>query len=399
MSKSKGNVLDPIDLIDGIDLESLVTKRTSGMMQPKLAVKIEEQTRAEFPDGIQSFGTDALRFTFTSLASTGRDVKFDMGRIEGYRNFCNKIWNASRFVFQNTEGEDLGLEGGDVELSLADRWIRARQQQVATEVSRHIEAYRFDLASRELYEFIWNDYCDWYIELCKPVIYSDEASAEQKRGTRQTLIQVLEAMLRLLHPVMPFITEELWQKAAPMAGVSGETIMLQSYPLADESLIDESTIAELNWVKAFIMGIRQIRSEMDIKPGKPLPVLLQNGMQADMQRLEANRTFLMSLARLESITVLQESDDAPESATALVGEMKLLIPLAGLIDKDAELARLQKNIDKLQAETKRLQGKLGNEKFVANAPEAVVDKEREKLVDAETALANLQAQADKIRSL
>ncbi len=396
MSKSKGNVLDPIDLIDGIDLESLVSKRTSGMMQPKLATKIEKQTRQDFPDGIQSYGTDALRFTFTALASTGRDVKFDMGRIEGYRNFCNKIWNATRYVLQNTEDQ---LDAGEVELSLADRWIVSRLQQVSGEVSRHIEAYRFDLASKELYEFIWNDYCDWYIELSKPVIYSDTATAEQKRAARKTLIQVLETILRLLHPIMPFITEELWQKVAPLAGKTGETIMLQSYPQRDESLIDTSSIEELDWVKSFIMGIRSIRSEMDIKPGKPLPVLLQNGSELDQNRLDSNQSFLMSLARLESITWLKPGENAPESATALVGDMSILIPLAGLIDKQAELERLDKNMQKLQSEIARISGKLGNASFVDRAPEAVVNKEREKLAENESALASLQAQADKIKAL
>jgi len=399
MSKSKGNVLDPIDLIDGIDLEALVTKRTSGMMQPKLAAKIEKQTRKEFPDGIQSYGTDALRFTYTALASTGRDVKFDMGRIEGYRNFCNKIWNATRYVLQNTEGEDTGLDNEQVTLSLADRWITSRLQQVSTEVARHIESYRFDLASKEIYEFIWNDYCDWYIELSKPIIYSDETSPEQKRAARKTLVTVLEFMLRLLHPIMPYITEELWQKVAPLAGVQGESIMLQAYPVANESLIDQQAIDELGWVKTFIMGIRQIRSEMDIKPGKPLPVLLQNGSEQDSFRLNNNESLLISLARLESITWLKSDDAAPESATSLVGDMNLLIPLAGLIDKQAELARLEKNMDKLKAEASRITGKLGNANFVDRAPEAVVNKEREKLAEAESALSSLQVQAEKIRAL
>ena len=399
MSKSKGNVLDPIDLIDGIDLESLVQKRTSGMMQPQLAAKIEKQTRQDFPDGIQSFGTDALRFTFTALASTGRDVKFDMGRIEGYRNFCNKIWNATRYVLQNTEGKDTGLGDEAVELSLADHWIIGRLQQVAGEVARHIESYRFDLASKELYEFIWNDYCDWYIELSKPLIYADNASAEQKRGARRTLVRVLEAILRLLHPIMPYITEELWQRVAPLAGVQGDTIMLQAYPLADASHINEDAIAELNWVKAFIMGVRQIRSEMDIKPGKPLPVLLQNGSELDQQRLQANHSLLTSLARLETITWLEASENAPESATALVGDMSLLIPLAGLIDKEAELARLDKNMSKLVADIERIQNKLNNPGFVDKAPEVVVNKEREKLAEQQSALNSLKAQADKIRAL
>ncbi len=399
MSKSKGNVLDPIDLIDGIKLEDLVTKRTSGMMQPKLASKIEKQTRKEFPDGIQSYGTDALRFTYTSLASTGRDIKFDMGRIEGYRNFCNKIWNATRYVLQNTEGEDTGNNNEPVELSLADRWITARLQQVSTEVARYIDSYRFDLASKEIYEFIWNDYCDWYIELSKPVLYSDSSSSRQKRGARKTLVTVLESMLRVLHPIMPYITEELWQKVAPLAGVCGDTIMLQPYPSADDSLIDDDAIEELNWVKTFIMGIRQIRSEMDIKPAKALPVLLQNGAELDQQRLQNNESLLISLARLESISWLQPGENTPESATSLVGDMNLLIPLAGLIDKEAELARLEKNMTKYQADADRIKGKLGNANFVDRAPEAVVEKEREKLAEAESALKSLQIQADKIRDL
>ncbi len=403
MSKSKGNVLDPIDLIDGIDLEALVQKRTSGMMQPQLAAKIEKQTRQDFPHGIASYGTDALRFTFTALASTGRDVKFDMGRIEGYRNFCNKIWNATRYVLQNTKGEDTGLGDNAVELSLTDRWIISRLQQVEGEVARHLEAYRFDLASKELYEFIWNDYCDWYIELSKPVIYSDDASAGQKRGTRRTLIRVLEAWLRLLHPIMPFITEELWQKVAPLAGVSvksgGDTIMLQPYPQPEVDKIDKAAIMELEWVKQFIMGVRQIRSEQDIKPGKPLPVICQNGSNSDQQRIEDNHGLLVSLAKLESISWLDDNEQAPESATSLVGDMSLLIPLAGLIDKDAELQRLNKKIQKHQQDIQRLEGKLNNEKFVANAPDEVVNREKAKLADAQSALASLQAQAARITAM
>ena len=399
MSKSKGNVLDPIDLIDGIDLETLVSKRTSGMMQPQLAAKIEKQTRKDFPDGIASYGTDALRFTFTALASTGRDVKFDMGRIEGYRNFCNKIWNATRYVLQNTEGEDVGLDNQSVELTLADRWIISRLQLVEGEVARHIEAYRFDLASRELYEFIWNDYCDWYIELSKSVIYSDGASHEQKRAARRTLIRVLEAWLRLLHPIMPFITEELWQKVAPLAGKQGDSIMLQPYPLPEQEKIDASAVGELEWVKQFIMGVRQIRSEMDIKPGKLLPVSCQNGSDEDRQRIEDNRDLLTSLAKLESINWLTENEEAPNSATSLVGEMRLLIPMAGLIDKDAELQRLQK---KMQLENQQIQaaeGKLNNQGFVANAPEKVINEVKEKLKESKSALKSLQAQADKIANL
>jgi valyl-tRNA synthetase len=399
MSKSKGNVLDPIDLIDGIDLESLVEKRTSGMMQPQLAAKIEKQTRQDFPDGIAAYGTDALRFTFTALASTGRDVKFDMGRIEGYRNFCNKIWNATRYVLQNTEDEDVGLGDDAVELSLADKWIVSRLQQVEGEVARHIEAYRFDLASRELYEFIWNDYCDWFIELSKPVINSERASAGQKRGARRTLIRVLEAWLRLLHPIMPFITEELWQKVAPLAGKQGDTIMRQPYPKPDANKIDQTAMQELEWVKKFIMGVRQIRSEMDIKPGKALPVICQNASKSDQQKIENNRDLLIALARLESIDCLKADEQAPESATSLVGDMRLLIPLAGLIDKDAEMQRLQKKMQKHEQEIQRLEGKLNNEKFVANAPTEVVNREKGKLADAQSALASLQAQAVRISAI
>jgi valyl-tRNA synthetase len=389
-------VLDPLDLIDGITLEALLEKRTKGLMQPDMAPKITASTKKHFPDGIPAFGTDALRFTFAALATTGRDIRFDLGRIEGYRNFCNKIWNATRYVLQNTEDQDCSSSG---ETSLADQWILARLQQVIADTTTHIESYRFDLVSRDLYEFVWNDYCDWYIELSKPVLYSDHYSAEQKTAARHTLVQVLETILRLLHPIMPYITEELWQRVAPLAQIDEDTIMLCAYPKSDASLINEAVITDLEWVKQFIMGVRQIRSEMDIKPGKPLPVLCQNGSDSDQKRLEQNKALLMSLAKLESINWLTSNDDAPESATSLVGDMSLLIPLAGLIDKDAELARLQKNIQKFEQEAQRIEAKLGNEKFVSRAPDAVVNKEKEKLAEAKSALASFQAQADKIKLL
>jgi valyl-tRNA synthetase len=399
MSKSKGNVLDPIDLIDGIQLEDLVSKRTYGMMQPEKAAKIEKSTRRQFPDGIDPYGTDAIRFTFASLASTGRDIRFDLQRAEGYRNFCNKIWNATRYVLMNTEGFDTGVdESQPFELSLADRWITSRLQQVEAEVQKHIDSYRFDLAANAMYEFTWNEYCDWYLELAKPILNKD-SSDEAKRGTRRTLVRVLEALLRMMHPVMPFITEEAWQAVAPLAGKEGNTIMLQPYPEADESKIDAAAIAELEWVKSFIVGVRKIRSEMDIAPSKPLPVLLASLSKQDTTWLENNRLFLQTLAKLESIEILTDEANAPESAVALVGEMKVLIPMAGLIDKDAEMARLTKEIDKLKGEIKRLSGKLNNESFVAKAPEAVVAKEREKLAENETALNNLEAQYDKISKL
>ncbi|MDY0135600.1 MAG: valine--tRNA ligase [Thiomicrospira sp.] len=399
MSKSKGNVLDPIDLIDGIDLESLVNKRTYGMMQPEKAAKIEKDTRKQFADGISAFGTDALRFTFASLASTGRDIRFDLNRCEGYRNFCNKLWNATRYVLMNTQGFDTGVdESQPVELSLADRWIVSRLQHVEAEVVRHFEQYRFDMAANLLYEFTWNEYCDWYLELSKPILNQDSSDAA-KRGTRRTLVRVLETLLRLMHPIMPFITEEAWQAVAPLAGKHGDTIMLQPYPQADESKVDSAAEAELDWVKQFIMGVRRIRSEMDIAPSKALPVLLTQVSAQDQAWLDNNRLFLITLAKLESIEVLTDASNAPESAVSLVGEMNILIPMAGLIDKDAELARLKKEIDRLQNEQSRLDAKLSNDSFVARAPAEVVAKEREKLQDIRTALTNLEQQYAKIQQL
>ncbi len=395
MSKSKGNVLDPLDLIDGITLDQLLIKRTTGLMQPEMAPKIEDATRRHFPDGIPAYGTDALRFTFIALATTGRDIRFDLGRIEGYRNFCNKLWNATRYVLQNTEGEDCSAGSP----TLADRWIVARLQQVSARIAAHIETYRFDLVARDLYEFVWNDYCDWYIELSKPVLYSDNSPAEAKNALRHTLVTVLESTLRLLHPIMPYVTEELWQRVAPLASIEGETIMQSEYPQADPTLVDTAAIEELEWVKSFVMGVRQIRSEMDIKPGKPLPVMSQHGSESDRERIERNRALLTALAKLESIEWLEADARAPDAATSLVGEMQLLIPLAGLIDKKTELERLQKNIDKLEQDALRINGKLANENFVARAPEAVVTKEREKLADTESALNSLRVQAERIAAI
>ena len=399
MSKSKGNVLDPIDLIDGIDLETLVQKRTAGMMQPQLAKKIEKATRKEFPDGIPSFGTDALRFTFASQASTGRDINFDLNRIEGYRNFCNKLWNAARYVLMNTEGEDCGQAGGDVELSAADRWIISRLQQTEQQVIESLDQYRIDHAAQAIYSFVWDEYCDWYLELSKPVLMGADASVEQKRGTRRTLVRVLEAMLRLTHPLMPFITEEIWQKVAPLAGKQGATIMRQPYPLPDDTLLDPLATTEMEWVKQFVLGVRKIRSGMNIDPRKPLPVLLADGSDSDRARLDANRAYVESLARTESIDWVPAGAEAPESATALVGEMKLLIPMAGLIDKDEERARLTKDIDKREKDLDRVTNKLANDSFISKAPEAVVEKERAKAQELRVAIENLQAQLAKIERL
>ncbi len=398
MSKSKGNVLDPIDLIDGIELESLVEKRTSGLMQPQMAKKIEKSTRKQFADGIPAFGTDALRFTFAALASTGRDIRFDLSRIEGYRNFCNKLWNATRYVLMNTEDQDTGIDDNDVEYSLADRWILSRLQSVSDSVNEHINAYRFDMAARDLYAFIWEEYCDWYLELSKPVLMKESSDA-QKRGTRQTLVRVLESILRLCHPIMPYITEELWQRVAPLAAVKADTVMTCAYPTGDDSKRDATAEQELEWVKTFVMGVRRIRSEMDIAPGKPLPVLLQNASNDDQQRFNNNDAFINTLAKLESVTFLGNDEQAPESATALVGEMKLLIPLAGLIDKDAEMARLNKEIGKIDGNLQKSKAKLDNPNFADKAPEAVVQKERDRVAEMEHAIAQLQEQLDRISKL
>ncbi|CUR45183.1 Valyl-tRNA synthetase [Alloalcanivorax xenomutans] len=417
MSKSKGNVLDPLDLIDGIDLDNLVEKRTRGLMQPQKEKQISKRTRAEFPEGINSYGTDALRFTFLSLASTGRDIKWDMGRIEGYRNFCNKIWNAARYVMMNTEGQDCGVneKEGEVSLSLADRWIISALQRAEREVTEALDQFRFDVASHAAYEFIWNEYCDWYLELSKPVLYSDDYSEAEKRGTRRTLVRVLEAILRLAHPFMPFITEEIWQKVAPLAGkmpatdaskapaedtgIGNTTIMLQPYPHPEQDKVDEQAEQDIEWIKAVITAIRNIRGEMRIPPSRTLDVYLHNGKDEDQRRLQANHNFLCRLAKLDSISWLNADDSAPASATSLVGDMEILVPMAGLIDKDAEIDRLTKEVDKLRKEVGRAEGKLKNPAFVDKAPEAVVTKEKAKLDDYRSQLARLEDQLEKIKYL
>jgi valyl-tRNA synthetase len=394
MSKSKGNVLDPIDIIDGIDLETLVKKRTTGLMNPKDAPKIEKATRKEFPDGIESHGTDALRFTFASLASTGRDINFDMNRIGGYRNFCNKLWNAARYVLMNTEDQDTGIDNDDVELSLADRWIISKLQTTEQEVTAAIEGYRFDHAAQGIYEFIWDNYCNWYLELSKPVLTNDNASEAAKRGTRRTLVRVLETTLRLTHPFMPYITEEIWQTIAPLAGKAGDSIMSQAYPSSDDSKIDANAVSEMEWVMEFVTGVRSIRSQMNIPPKKQLPVILKDSQQQDIDRVENNRDFLSRLANLENISVLK--GDAPAAATALVGKMEILIPLEGLIDKGAEIQRLDKEITKLEKVIKQSSGKLNNENYVAKAPAEVVQKERDKLTELEQALNQFKQQRDSL---
>ncbi|OOC11055.1 valine--tRNA ligase [Thioalkalivibrio halophilus] len=402
MSKSKGNVIDPIDLIDGISADDLVAKRTQGLMQPQMAKKIEKTTRKAFPDGFPAFGTDALRFTLAALATTGRDIKFDLGRIEGYRNFCNKLWNASRFVLMNVEGQDCSPAADTAEhRTLADRWILDRLAATAATATQQLDAYRFDLAAQTLYEFTWHDYCDWYLELTKPVL-NDEATPEAvKRATRHTLVSVLEALLRLLHPVIPFITEAIWTSVKPHAGIGDdiEFLVQRPWPAQDGFPRDATATAELDWVKDFITGLRRIRAEMDIAPGKPLPVLVKNWSEADQQRYARHRGLLEFLAKPESVTWLDATDEAPESAMALVDEMQLLIPLAGLIDKDAELARLDKEIGKLDKNLEQSEQRLSNASFVDRAPAEVVQKERDRVAEMQATREQLAAQRERIRAM
>ena len=408
MSKSKGNVLDPLDMIDGIDIESLLEKRTGNMMQPQQAAKIASRTRKQFPDGIEPHGSDALRFTLCALASTGRDINWDMKRLEGYRNFCNKIWNASRYVLMNAQSEngdeDCGQDNSDdYRLTLADRWIVSRLQQAETEVTNAIDSYRFDLAAQALYDFVWNEYCDWYLELSKPVLWDENGDPAIKKGTRRTLVRVLEAVLRLAHPMLPFITEEIWQNIAPLAGITlnpnGDTIMLQPFPKADQTMIDNDADADIEWVKKVIIGVRNVRGEMNISPAKDLPIYMARGDATAKRRLEENRQFLSKLANLETITWLDDPAQAPLCATALAGDLEILVPMAGLIDVEAELARLDREIDKLGTEATKLSGKLSNPKFADNAPAEVVAKERQKLEDFEGSLSQLQEKRSAIAAM
>ena len=368
-------------------------------MNPKAASKIEKSTRKEFADGINPYGTDALRYTYYSLASTGRDINFDVGRIEGYRNFCNKIWNAARYVLMNCEGHDCGVTNNTVELSLADRWIISRLQQAEQIVEDGLNNYRLDLASQALYDFIFNEYCNWYLELSKPVLLDENASAEQQRGTRRTLIRVLETILRLAHPLMLYITEEIWQRVRELAGVEGETIMLASYPIANTSKIDAQAITDIEWVKAVITGVRNIRGEMDISPSVKLPLYFINGSEADQKLLASNKQYLITLAKLENTHWLSSDEEAPMAATALVGNMELLVPMAGFINKDAEIDRLKKEVDKLNKECARISGKLNNANFVDRAPAEVVEKEKAKLEEYANALEKLQVQLEKIKAM
>ncbi len=391
MSKSKGNVLDPLDLINGIDLDSLLEKRLSGLMQPHLAPKIEKATRKQFPDGIAEYGCDALRFTFASLATTGRDIRFELGRIEGYRNFCNKLWNAARFVHMANEAPEQAPPSAGV----SDRWIRSRLNRAVAATHRHFAAYRLDLAAQTLYDFVWHEFCDWYLELAKAVLNDPAAAAGARAAAQQTLVSVLDSALRLLHPLMPFVTEEIWLSFAPQADAQDATLMRAPYPVAADSETDDDAEQDIEWLTGFTLGIRQIRGEMDISPGKAVPVLLTQTSASDRERLKAHGALLARIARVESIAETTD-DDAPLAATALLGEMKILVPLAGLIDIDAERERLGRQRDKLTADQVRIKAKLDNPKFVDRAPADVVAKDRDRLATLTQSIRDLDQQLTRL---
>lgn len=399
MSKSKGNVLDPIDLIDGIELEDLVKKRVYGLMQPAMAQKIEKATRKEFPEGIPSYGTDALRFTFCSVASYTREIRFDTNRLGGYRNFCNKLWNASRYVMMNTQGHDTGIHDKNMTLSLPDKWILSRLQNTIVEAHTQIKQYRYDLYAQALYDFTWNEFCDWYLELSKPILTSTDSTPEMLRGTRHTLVHVLETLLRLLHPITPFITEEIWQRIASLAGKNGESIMLESYPQADNKLIHHDAVNELEWLKNIIVAIRTIRSEMNIAPGKLLPVLLRKGSGKDKENYAAHKHLLFTLAKLESVNWLEENEAPPQSATAFVGDLEIFIPMAGFINKEEEAARLNREIGKIQKDHTLTENKLKNPNFVDKAPADVVEKEKVRLQELTQTLGKLRDQLEALAKI
>jgi len=412
MSKSKGNVIDPIDIIDGITLEDLVSKRTAGLMQPHLAPGIEKKTRKQFPEGIAPYGTDALRFTFASLAGPARDINFDLGRVGGYRNFCNKLWNGARFVLMTVESDaGQGDLVGAAEPSVADRWIVSRFAATLSQVERALTDYRFDFAATALYEFTWYQFCDWYLELTKPVLQSEATTEAQKRGTRRTLVTMLEALLRALHPLMPFITEEIWQRVHPLAAPllaaqnsradqkSVDSVMQAKYPNATDYAADAEADAEVSWMQQFILAVRQIRGEMDIAPSRKIPLLLQNAPARERALVDKHLSYLSRLAGLESVKGLGPGDAAPEAATAILGDLTLLVPMAGLIDPKAEIERLNKRIAKNDSDLGKLKAKLGNENFVRNAPPDVVAADRARMAELEAQNASLGQQLDKVRRL
>jgi valyl-tRNA synthetase len=397
MSKSKGNVIDPLDIVDGISLNDLLAKRTSGLMQPQMKPAIEKATRKQFPQGIPAFGTDALRLCFARLATQSRDLRFDMTRVEEYRNFCNKLWNAARYVLMNVENQESGAQGA--EFSLADRWIRTRLSGMLARVESGFAEYRLDTVANTLYEFTWHEFCDWYLELSKAVLQSETATSAAKRGTRFTLINSLEVLLRALHPIAPFITEEIWQRVRTSAGAAGDTIMLCAFPSAADVGADPDAEPEMRWVIGFIEGVRQIRGELDIAPSRKLEVLLQNASSKDTEYLDRNLPYLMRLAGVDVPRVLGPAQSAPISAVAFVGTLEILVPMAGLIDPAAELARLSKQRQKADVDLKKMESKLSNAEFAKNAPAEVVAKDQQRLAELRTELGQLAAQIARVTAL
>jgi valyl-tRNA synthetase len=397
MSKSKGNVIDPLDIVDGISLQALLEKRTTGLMQPQMKSAIEKATRRQFPDGIAAYGTDALRLCFARLATQSRDLRFDMAKVEEYRNFCNKLWNAARYVLINVEGQDLNPVGA--EYSLADRWIRARLAAMLARVEAGFADYRLDNVANALYEFTWHEFCDWYVELSKAVLQSDSASPAVKRGHRLTLITTLETLLRALHPLAPFISEEIWQRVHVIAGAKGETIMLAQFPQAAAVPGEPQAELEMRWVMDFVLGVRQIRGEMDIAPSRKLEVLLQNAGSRDLEYLGRNLPYLMRLAGVEPPRVPAASEFAPISAVALLGNLEILVPMKGLIDPTAELERLGKRLRKAEIDLSKLEAKLGNSQFAANAPPEIVAKDQQRLEELRTEIGQLSAQTARVSKL
>jgi len=393
MSKSKGNTLDPLDLIDGIELEPLVEKSTKSLLIPQVREKVEKRIRKDYPSGIPAIGTDALRFTFAALASYSRTINFDIKRAEGYKAFCNKLWNAARFVLMNLpEGQLPAPTGAPV--TEAERWILTRLKQTLTDVEQHFASYRFDLLAQELYEFTWNEFCDWFLELSKPALNGDDALAAA--STRHTLVVVLETVLRALHPIVPFISEEIWQSVAPKLGLSDDVLMQRPWPRAEEITADEAATAEIEWFKNVLSGIRRIRAEMNIAPGKTIPLLLADGDASDRARAAKFAAQISFLARVDAPQWIEAGANEPAAAAAVVGSMRVLIPLAGLIDLGAEKARLGKEIARIESEIKKCEGKLGNASFVANAPADVVAQERQRITDWTTQLNALREQAQKL---